>query len=410
MSDGRARRWLSRLLVWPLRLARIEILVLPYRFIGHLAKEPDYWLKEQILGTRPRRRGLLLAPSDEVANRVLAGYWSRYVRVVRRPLLCRLLNSLAVRGGLAADTEAYVRNLDPERMTVGPGRYAEVAAAWGQRPPLLRLTGEHRRRGWDTLRSLGLPDGAWFVCVQNRTPEFYQQFSHWFTESGGERRYDTSLRDCSIRGFIPAMEALAEAGGWCIRVGDPGTEPLPPVPHAIDYAHSDAKSEWMDVFLCASCRFYLGCNSGLSVVPTVFGVPAVRTNAAPLSAVNAFRPGDIAIPKLVRRGDRILSFPEVLSSDIGSYFLDHAFARDGLTLVENDPDDIRGCALEMLATLDGTIEYTREDERLQHAFRCLIEPHHYSYGGVARVGRDFLRRYSSLLEGERQPAGGSRER
>ena len=46
----------------------------------------------------------------------------------------------------------------------------------------------------------------------------------------------------------------------------------------IDYACSDLRSDWMDIFLCAQCRFFIGCQSGLSAVPSVFGVPVVMTD------------------------------------------------------------------------------------------------------------------------------------
>jgi hypothetical protein len=67
---------------------------------------------------------------------------------------------------------------------------------------------------------------------------------------------------------------------------------------------------------------------------------------------------------------------------------------------ENTPDDIRDLVLEMLERTAGTVVYTEKDEALQRRFKQMMRPSHYSYGSVARVGRDFLRKYRRLLDDE----------
>jgi len=54
--------------------------------------------------------------------------------------------------------------------------------------------------------------------------------------------------------------------------------------------------------------------------------------------------------------------------------------------------------LEMLERLEGRTNYSQEDEELQRRFKVLMRPGHYSYGGISRIGRDFLRKYAHLLE------------
>jgi hypothetical protein len=53
----------------------------------------------------------------------------------------------------------------------------------------------------------------------------------------------------------------------------------------------------------------------------------------------------------------------------------------------------------MLDKTEGKIRYSAEDELLQARFKSLMQPDHYSYGAMSRIGRDFLRKYSELLEG-----------
>jgi len=74
------------------------------------------------------------------------------------------------------------------------------------------------------------------------------------------------IRNANISDYTDAMRAIVARGGWCIRVGDPTMRPLDPIPGVVDYARSSSKSDWMDLFLCARCRFFLGNTSGYSVL------------------------------------------------------------------------------------------------------------------------------------------------
>jgi len=174
---------------------------------------------------------------------------------------------------------------------------------------------------------------------------------------------------------------------------------LTPMEHVIDYAHLSIKSEWMDIFLCASCKFFLGSNPGLSHVANIFGVSTAIANCVRLAGVLPYGPGDIGIPKLIwsDKDSRYLSFKEVLGSSISHFWFDHSFTQAGLQPVENTPEEIRDLAVEMLDKVEGRLSYMLEDELLQERFKSLMNPTHYSYGAMSRVGRDFLRKYAFLL-------------
>lgn len=49
----------------------------------------------------------------------------------------------------------------------------------------------------------------------------------------------------------------------------------------------------------------------------------------------------------------------------------------------------------MMGQLDGNLEYTAEDERLQKRFNALLPYNEYGIG--SRVGSAFLRKYERLL-------------
>jgi putative glycosyltransferase (TIGR04372 family) len=154
----------------------------------------------------------------------------------------------------------------------------------------------------------------------------------------------------------------------------------------------------MDVFLCAHCRFFVGNTSGLSLVSTIFGVSSVLANLTPFSAALPLGGSDIGIPKLLRKhSGEFLPFRKILDSAAANYRFEELYEKNGLKVVDSSPEDIRDLVVEMLERLEGHLTYSSEDERLQQRFRELMRPGHYSLGSKSRIGRDFLKKYSSLL-------------
>jgi putative glycosyltransferase (TIGR04372 family) len=194
------------------------------------------------------------------------------------------------------------------------------------------------------------------------------------------------------------MQEIVKRGGWCVRIGDPTMKKMPAMDGVIDYAHSEHRSDWMDVFLCASCVFFLGNSSGPYLISSIFGVPVALANLAPLGVVLPFGKRDIGIPKLLRAvGGGLLSFREALESPVSNARFAAQYRELGIEVVDNTPEDIASLALEQLGRVFGSIEYTAKDEELQNCFKSLMKESHYTFGSTSRIGRDFLRSYAHLL-------------
>lgn len=353
------------------------------RRIGHLALEIDCFLKDIQLGSRKRVHGVLLLSRDEAPNARLLDYWSDAITVISSEKYVRYLSPLMAHGAVVESTGRYVAAINET------APYYALQKAWGDRPPLLRLREADLQRGRRQLEAIGVPHDAWFVCIHAR--------------EGGYSPYDEadhSFRDCDIATYVAAAQEIADRGGWCIRMGDKTMKPLRPQKNVVDYALSSVRSDWMDLFLCASSRFFLGNTSGLIFLATVFGTPTSQANCAPMSGTLCFGPRDVGIPKLLWSEEecRLLTFREVFDSPIANYRYTRLYQNAGLRLVDNDMEDIRDLTIEMLERTSEGARYSAEDEMLQQRFRSLFRPGHHSYGSVSRAGRAFLRKHAALLE------------
>src|SRR3990167_5776489 len=296
---------LMGIIAYPLCLMRnMKFIPVDTSVIGHLAGELDCYVKEETLGLHPRYRAILLAPPKSVANPHLLNYWKKYLLVVENPILNFLLGPLQSSSLIRYNVEKYFCG-DYARIVT-----PEIQKRYHGRPPVLSLTDFDLRRGRIELQKLGVPENAWFVCVHCR--------------EGGQLglKQGQTHRDVDVSNYFLAMEEVTRRGGWVIRVGDAAMKPILSMKNVIDYAHLSIKSDWMDVFLCASCTFFLGSNSGLSHLANVFGVASVITNiAGPVSMVLPYGPRDLGIPKLIysSKEKRYLGFQEILCSSIGNY-------------------------------------------------------------------------------------------
>ncbi|NBW52073.1 MAG: TIGR04372 family glycosyltransferase [Betaproteobacteria bacterium] len=255
--------------------------------------------------------------------------------------------------------------------------------------PLLRIDERDARRGEAALRSLGIQPGQWYVCVHSREPGY---------SPGDDGAH--SYRNSSFDDYLLAVEYIVSCGGFCIRMGDASAAAVPAMPGLVDYARHPLRSDWLDLYLAATCRFFLGNSSGAFAMASVFGVPVACANMAPLSVVYPNGPSDIGIPKLYRERatGRLLTFPEILALPMANWRFAGDFDSAGIELINNTPEEIRELAEEQYRRVTmPSFKYDPSDEELQMRFRKLFRPGHYMYGSASRIGQSFLRRHADLL-------------
>jgi putative glycosyltransferase (TIGR04372 family) len=353
------------------------------RNIGHIALL-DILVKLQHLGwvNSPQEKFIWAPPQQFVANRCLLNYWHQYIPVISDSSLPPL------KSPWMRYEEEFIGLL---ALSNGQTMYmhhiaANVQKQWEaeRHPPLLSLSDFDSERGWQCLQALGIPTDAWFVCLHVREPGFYKQ-----------RNSNLSARDCDIDTYLLAIQTIVSRGGWVIRLGDPSMKPLPKIPQVIDYPHTKFKSDWMDVFLCAKCHFFVGTNSGLCAVATNFGVPVILTNLPHLGYLPWF---GIWIPKLYwyEKEKCYINFSERLIPPLGYIDLIRMLSSIGIQVVDNTPEEINDIVIEMLELLDGTIKYTEEDKKLQQQFEGLVKKY-AGYDCNSRMGRAFSKKYDYLL-------------
>ena len=355
------------------------------RNVGHMALL-DFWIKLAKLGWRSWDQRILLAPENGTANYCYLDYWRAHYTVVSDPHLYPLVRPFGQALGHRVASLLELPGGKDAYFLEGMGAIQEEWERQG-RGPLLSLTAEDREHGRKVMAELGVPADAWFVSLHVRTPGFHQESD----------LLHQAHRNADILSYLPAIKEITRRGGWVVRLGDASMPPLPALPGVIDYALSPFKSAAMDVYLLGTCRFFVGVASGLSHLPTTFGVPCVFTNWVS-NTLPVYSSLDLFLPKLrwSKKEDRCLTFDEWLAPEARALcYSGTKMAEHDLAVVDNTPEELREVIVEMFERLDEKAHYTEGDRQRLESFRNLAR--HHGLIGFSQIGRDYLRRHAALL-------------
>ena len=367
------------------RLLRPVVLIrfggLPMQGIGHLASDVELLLCRRDAGFYGRRTIDLFCVGLPACNHQLTRMWMRTAHISRFARAAERVNRWLPGGE---------RNRIPFDWST-----TDTHGLLAHTPPHLSFLPEEQRQGTEALRRLGVRERYPFVCFHASDTAYY-----------AERGRDThAYRNSDIDTYLPALEALAQRGYALFRMGAVVERRLVTnTPAIIDYA-SIARTDFLDIFLPAHCRFYFGDGGGLYNVALIFRRPIAIVNYLPFEHAVSWNPYDLFIPKALwlRSERRLMTVPEILQSGVGRFTQDHQYAQMGIEVIDNTPEEIAALALEMDARLNGIWQGTAEDEELQRRFWEIFRAYTTVYASCPwrvhrRIGTAFLRQHQALLE------------
>lgn len=344
---------------------------------GWLCFLPDRYVRNwQLNPPPPRAFFVFLIHSPD--NRALLEMWRRRLFIVESRTLCFLAGWAKP---VLGRTRFYGR--DHDEVT---DHYFHYSTRPDGRPwaPSLNLTSGDEKRGREWLESVGIGPDDWWVCFHNRDE------AHYVSEH--------KARNCSIESYMGAAEHVARLGGFAIRMGASVERRIPDSGNSriIDYA-SDHRSDFLDIFLQAKCRLFLGNTSGAFLGALIFNKPVAMANVLSLRDVSLSK-HDLWIPKHVRdrASGRLLTFAErmKIQQEMRSTYWP-LFTRGecgSLVFEENDAADITALCQDMINRIEGVPESVEDSEAQAH-FKHIIGRRDYF-----DIAPSFLRRWKEQLD------------
>jgi putative glycosyltransferase (TIGR04372 family) len=171
----------------------------------------------------------------------------------------------------------------------------------GNRDTYMSLPVKYIEKCRQKLFELGLGENSKFVALHIR-------------ESG--KKGDPRTQPIST--YRPAISALLDLGIWVIKIGDSSNSELIDHPKYIDLTKLSDNGNTLHPFILAKCMFFIGTQSGPSLVAKLFGTPTLRTNVSEVgSSVTCSPAKSIFLPRTwsYRSGQK-LGMTELFESKI----------------------------------------------------------------------------------------------
>jgi len=267
-----------------------------------------------------------------------------------------------------------------------------------QTPCHISFTEDEKERGRKFLEQVGVKPNQHFVCMIARDPAYKEKYMN--PNNSRDWSYH-NYRDSDIENYGKTANALAQNNYFVFRLGK-GVSKSVEIANSnfIDYATSPDRNDFLDIFLSAKCTFFINGESGLSSVPEAFRVPIVFVNLAAIEYAFTWNSNIISIPKKywLKGKKRYMTFKEIFDCGAGRFLHTEQYEQLGIELSENSPDEILAVSIEMHERLNGTWEITEEDEVLQKRFWDMFPKSELHGEFRARIGAEFLRQNSALLD------------
>ena len=263
-------------------------------------------------------------------------------------------------------------------------------------PPSITFTEQERELGEAGIKDLGVLPHAPFVCLIVRDNAYLNM--HLKPRDKETYSYH-NYRDCDIKRYLMTAEKLTQKGYYVVRMGVIVKEALVSNnPMIIDYANSGKRTEFMDVYLGAKCKFCISTGLGWDAIPfALFRKPCLYAPILPIGYFPTYISQTLLITKVhySRQLKRNLTMSEI--ADLGLDLATHSkkFIDQNVDLIEPSPEDIWEAAQEMIEMVEGGGNYSEDDENLQNKFWELYPKKTHNttqlHGQLrARIGKSFL--------------------
>jgi putative glycosyltransferase (TIGR04372 family) len=204
------------------------------------------------------------------------------------------------------------------------------------------FTANEREEGKKGLVKIGINPDQPYVCLIVRDGGHYK--SKGEIESAG---YEVLNFD--INNFSGVAEALIESGFQVIRMGSGSERPFTSKPEGvIDYALSGNRSEFLDVFIAATCEFAVSTQTGPDAVCMLFRRPVLYVDLTSYSQF--FFGSKLATwsPARLHKDGKILNLSEIVSSEIAWFKDPNLFSKNGISQQKSSSNELKELVLSYI--------------------------------------------------------------
>ena len=354
--------------------------------IGHLVGNTDLFGRRRILNSDKTQENIILI-SGYPCNETIINIMKRQLPIVKNRLLSHLYK-------LALPFMKKTNLIKSVQMNTNEYREFSEAGSY------FTFTPDEENEGKRKLIDMGLKKDDWFVS-------FHARDSGYLADPSNSQGMDFSyhdFRNSRIENCYKGMETVVNRGGFALRTGSLVTQPLldNKNSHIIDYA-TEYGSDFLDIYINANCKFFIGNTSGLFHIPKAFGTPYAMANLIGYLHISP-QPNSLFIPKLIcdKKSGEFIPFENLKKlglfdrkTGVAAYRTKF-YEEHGLEPIENTDYEIAELVEDMFDLTSG-LEADSESMELQRLYKDIYYNEYPDRHDAGHLAPSFIKRHQTIL-------------
>ena len=330
-------------------------------------------------------------------------------------------------------------------------------------PVQIKFSKKEVSEGLNSLTKMGKRSNQKYICIVNRDSAYRDKyFKDAYASDVINDSFDYhTFRNSNIDDYTQAIEYFLDKGFFVIRMGKTVEKKLIiKNKNFIDYANSEFRSDFLDIFLFSHSHLNIVSESGILLSSMIFRKPMCSINCAELGGLQTWHDKNIIIFKKYwnKKKNKFLSIDEILNLSkfginshilekrnelfkkwkkntsknlyisfnnflkkkklskilklnkegkvlnnkdglpIGNYGLFEVQRHQDIEVIDNSPQEIKAVCEELEKKISENWKNTYEEEKLQNVFWDKFPKTLYSHGIIrSRIGNNFLKKNNFLL-------------
>lgn len=352
--------------------------------IGHLALDLEICLclhgrRKKIL---PRHINIFYLISP-ISNQYLLNLWSSKIKILPRQLLEPL--------DIAIKKIKLFRRLNYFHF-ISLNGHSDLTIL-DHTLPRLTIPNDHEKFGEDLLEKLGILKGQKYVCLAVRDGKYLREFlpeKDWSYHD---------FRDTDIQDYLDMAEYLTEKGLVVVRMGKEMQHKFDTKnPMIIDYANSNLRSDFADVYLFANCFFCISTSTGMDALASIFRRPIGLVNVVNIKSVAKGNIIKLFQPKSFFDVDlgRNLNYNEIMKRSFFSISESSQLSNFNIVLQDNTQEELKLFAGDFLDVIS---EVSINQFKVRDSS---FNSHESSEGRIVKISKSWLNLHSNYLNANSQ--------
>lgn len=216
----------------------------------------------------------------------------------------------------------------------------------------LYFTKKENYKGEKFLQDLGFKNSKKLVCLNIRDKAYLEKNFPNEDFSRGDYRFSDPVS------YTKAINYLINNGFSVIRMGQVTESVMSFDGNFFDYSNSNKKSEFLDIWLMANCKFAISTSSGLDNICNIFRRPLALVNALPISHIPEWNSRTIFTPKTIicNKTGKKLSLSEMIQKNLIGYtkginYIDK-FKSSDCSIINNSEEEILYTTKEIIEKIN----------------------------------------------------------